>query len=84
MQQAVAQVIHPIFDKTFSEFSYGFRPKRSQYHAVSKLRKYIEEGKRIAEDVDLSKFFDRVNHDFLDRKLLARRMCRRWILESLS
>lgn len=65
IQQAIAQVINPIFDANFSEFSYGFRPKRSQHDAVKKLQNYIEGGKRIAVDVDLSKFFDRVNHDFL-------------------
>lgn len=65
IQQAIAQVINPTFDANFSEFSYGFRPKRSQHDAVKKLQSYIEGGKRIAVDVDLSKFFDRVNHDFL-------------------
>lgn len=65
IQQAIAQVIGPSFDQEFSEFSYGFRPKRSQHDAVRKLQSYIEGGKRIAVDVDLSKFFDRVNHDFL-------------------
>lgn len=65
IQQAIAQIIGPLFDATFSEFSYGFRPKHSQHHAVKKLQSFIENGKRIAVDVDLSKFFDRVNHDLL-------------------
>jgi len=65
IQQAIAQFIGPIFDEGFSEFSYGFRPKRSQHHAVRKLQEYVKSGKRIAVDVDLSKFFDRVNHDFV-------------------
>lgn len=73
IQQAIAQIIGPAFDKDFSEFSYGFRPKRSQHDAVRKLQSYIEAGKRIAVDVDLSKFFDRVNHDFL-MSLLGRRI----------
>ncbi|WP_444888913.1 reverse transcriptase domain-containing protein [Microbulbifer sp. JMSA008] len=83
MQQAVAQVIHHIFDKTFSEFSYGFRPKRSQHHAVKKLRKCIEDGKRTAEDVDLSKFFDRVNHDFL-MSLLGQRISDKRLLKLIA
>ncbi|MDZ7923268.1 MAG: group II intron reverse transcriptase/maturase [Marinagarivorans sp.] len=69
IQQAIAQIIGPIFDENFSEFSYGFRPKRSQHDAVKKLQSYIKDGKRIAVDVDLSKFFDRVNHDLLMTKL---------------
>ena len=73
IQQAIAQVIGPIFDANFSEFSYGFRPKRSQHDAVKQLQGYIETGKRIAVDVDLSKFFDRVNHDLL-MTLLGRKI----------
>lgn len=69
IQQAIAQVIGPIFDEDFSEFSYGFRPKRSQHDAVNQVQQYIKEGQRIAVDVDLSKFFDRVNHDFLMSQL---------------
>lgn len=65
IQQAIAQVIGPIFDAGFSEYSYGFRPKRSQHDAVKQLQRYVDKGKRIAVDVDLSKFFDRVNHDLL-------------------
>lgn len=65
IQQAIAQIIGPIFDADFSDFSYGFRPKRSQHDAVKQLQGYIETGKRVAVDVDLSKFFDRVNHDLL-------------------
>ncbi len=65
IQQAIAQVIGPIFDVNFSAFSYGFRPKHSQHDAVKQLQQYIKNGKRIAVDVDLSQFFDRVNHDLL-------------------
>lgn len=57
IQQAIAQIIGPIFDADFSDFSYGFRPERSQHDAVKQLQSYIETGKRIAVDVDLSKFF---------------------------
>jgi len=65
IQQAIAQVLGPIFDPEFSEFSYGFRPGRSAHDAVRKVREYIQEGYRIAVDLDLSKFFDTVNHDVL-------------------
>ncbi|MCO1337129.1 reverse transcriptase domain-containing protein, partial [Microbulbifer sp. OS29] len=83
IQQAIAQVINPIFDTTFSEFSYGFRPKRSQHHAVKNLQKYIEVGKGIAVDVDLSKFFDRVNHDFL-MSLLSQRIRDKRLLKLIA
>ena len=65
IQQAVAQVLLPIFDPGFSDFSYGFRPGRSAHDAVYKVREYIKEGFKIAVDMDLSKFFDTVNHDVL-------------------
>ena len=65
IQQAIAQVLSPIFDPAFSESSFGFRPGRSAHHAIYKARQYIREGYRIAVDMDLSKFFDTVNHDVL-------------------
>ena len=65
IQQAIAQVLVPIFDPGFSEFSYGFRPGKSAHDAVRKVREYIQAGYRIAVDMDLSKFFDSVNHDVL-------------------
>ena len=80
IQQAMYQVMMPIFDPDFSEFSYGFRPGRSAHDAVRKLREYIREGYRIAVDMDLSKFFDRVNHDVLmhrvARKIRDKRILR--------
>lgn len=69
IQQAIAQVLSPIFETTFSEYSYGFRPKRSQHQAVTQVQTYVAQGRKIAVDVDLSKFFDRVNHDFLMTQL---------------
>ncbi|MDP6494539.1 MAG: group II intron reverse transcriptase/maturase [Dehalococcoidia bacterium] len=63
--QAIAQVLVPIFDPDFSESSYGFRPGRSAHDAVRQARKYIREGYHIAVDIDLSKFFDTVDHDVL-------------------
>ncbi len=65
IQQGIAQVLGPMFDPGFSETSYGFRPGRSAHDAVYKVREYISEGYRVAVDMDLSKFFDTVNHDVL-------------------
>jgi len=69
IQQAIAQVLTPIIDPTFSESSHGFRPGRNAHGAVRQIKGFIEEGYRIAVDVDLSKFFDRVNHDLLMNRL---------------
>jgi len=65
IQQAIYQVLMPIFDPDFSDHSYGFRPGRSAHDAVYQIREYIREGYRVAVDMDLSKFFDTVNHDVL-------------------
>jgi len=83
IQQAIAQIIGPIFDAGFSDFSYGFRPERSQHDAVKQLQSYIETGKRIAVDVDLSKFFDRVNHDLL-MTLLGRKINDKLLLKLIG
>lgn len=69
IQQAIAQVLNPLIDPTFSEASHGFRPGRNAHGAVRQIKGFIEEGYRIAVDVDLSKFFDRVNHDLLMNRL---------------
>jgi len=69
IQQAIQQVLTPIFEPIFSEFSYGFRPKRSARQAVLKAQIYIKDGKKIVVDIDLEKFFDRVNHDLLMTKI---------------
>ena len=65
IQQAVLQVLDPIFDPGFSESSYGFRKGRSAHQAVLKAQEYVASGKRWVVDLDLEKFFDRVNHDVL-------------------
>jgi RNA-directed DNA polymerase len=65
IQQAIYQVLMPMFDPGFSDYSYGFRPGRSAHDAVYQVREYIQEGYRVAVDMDLSKFFDTVNHDVL-------------------
>jgi group II intron reverse transcriptase/maturase len=72
VQQAVAQVLNRIWDHTFSETSYGFRPKRSQHDAIEQHREYVGQGYRYVVDIDLSKFFDRVNHDRLMAILATR------------
>jgi group II intron reverse transcriptase/maturase len=65
IQQAIAQVITPMFEAVFSSYSYGFRPGRSAHQAVQKSPEYIQEGYDWVVDIDLEKFFDRVNHDML-------------------
>jgi RNA-directed DNA polymerase len=72
IQQAIAQVLTPLFDPLFSEHSYGFRPKRRGQDAVKKARAYMTEGYRFVVDLDLEKFFDRVHHDRLMMKVAAR------------
>jgi RNA-directed DNA polymerase len=72
IQQALLQVLQPLFDPSFSKYSYGFRPGRSAHQAVKAARRYVQEGRRVVVDVDLSRFFDRVNHDVLMSKLASR------------
>lgn len=69
IQQCMLQVLQPIFDPTFSEHSHGFRPGRRAHDAVREAQRYIQDGRRWVVDVDLEKFFDRVNHDVLMGKL---------------
>ena len=69
VQQAILQVLEPIFEPSFSPHSYGFRPGRSAHDAVKQARNYVEEGKEFVVDMDLEKFFDRVNHDILMSRL---------------
>jgi RNA-directed DNA polymerase len=72
IQQAVMQVLQRRWDRTFSEHSYGFRPGRSAHQAVVQAQQYVTEGYRWVVDLDLEKFFDRVNHDKLMAKLAQR------------
>ena len=69
IQQALHQVLQPIFEPTFSEASYGFRPGRDAHQALRQAREYVAQGKRWVVDMDLEKFFERVNHDLLMSKL---------------
>lgn len=72
VQQAVLQVLQERWDPTFSEHSYGFRPNRSAHQAVAKAQEYIAEGYGYVVDIDLEKFFDRVNHDMLMGRVAKR------------
>jgi RNA-directed DNA polymerase len=72
IQQALLQVLQPLIDPSFSEHSYGFRPGRRAHDAVLAAQRYVQEGRRIVVDVDLSQFFDRVNHDILMDRLSRR------------
>ena len=65
VQQAIAQVLTPMFDPTFSDSSFGFRPGRNAHQAIRQVQDYVNDGWRIAVDIDLAKFFDTVNHDVL-------------------
>lgn len=81
LQQALLQVMNPVFDAGFSWYNYGFRPGKSAHDAVKQAQRYIQSGLRWVVDLDLEKFFDRVNHDMLmarvarkvaDKKVLTR------------
>ena len=73
VQQAILQVLNPIFDPTFSNSSFGFRPGRSPHMALEQARKYVaQEGREIVVDLDLEKFFDRVNHDIWMSRIARR------------
>jgi RNA-directed DNA polymerase len=72
IQQAILQVLQPLIDPTFSQHSHGFRPGRRARDAVLEAQQYVEDGNRVVVDVDLEKFFDRVNHDVLIDRLQKR------------
>jgi RNA-directed DNA polymerase len=72
IQQSIMQVLQSYWDSTFSEHSYGFRPSRSAHQAISRSQQYVEQGYRWVVDIDLEKFFDRVNHDKLMGNLAKR------------
>jgi RNA-directed DNA polymerase len=80
IQQAVMQVLQAEWDRTFSEHSFGFRPKRSAHQAVARAQEYIACGHNVVVDLDLEKFFDRVNHDIL-MGLVAKRVTDKRILK---
>ncbi len=69
IQQAITQVLTKIYDSTFSDTSYGFRPKRSAHNAITQARSYVNDGYEYVVDIDLSKYFDTINHDKLMYKI---------------
>jgi RNA-directed DNA polymerase len=83
IQQAVQQVLNPLFDPGFSESSYGFRPKRSAHQAVKAAQKHVANGLRWVVDIDLEKFFDRVHHDTL-MSLVKRKVGDRQVLSLID
>ena len=80
IQQAVMQVLQADWDPTFSEASFGFRPKHSAHQAVERAQAYIASGYAVVVDLDLEKFFDRVNHDIL-MGLVAKRVADKRLLK---
>jgi len=72
VQQSIVQILEPILDPTFSESSYGFRPNRNAHQALKKAQEYVREGRAVVVDIDLEKFFDKVNHDVLMSRLEKR------------
>ena len=72
IQQALLQVLQPLFEPFFSPYSFGFRPRRNAQQAVSLARDYVASGRRFVVDIDLEKFFDRVNHDILMARVARR------------
>jgi RNA-directed DNA polymerase len=83
IQQAITQVLTPVFDPHFSESSFGFRPGRSAHQAVKKVLKLIQRGYAYAVDIDLEKFFDTVNHDVLMNRV-SRRVSNKGILRLIG
>jgi len=83
IQQAIVQVLTPLFDPTFSQHSYGFRPNLSAKYAVQEVQGFCQQKRQIAVDIDLSKFFDRVNHDLL-MTLLGRRIKDKGLLKLIG
>jgi RNA-directed DNA polymerase len=72
IQQAIAQILTPIYEREFSDYSYGFRPGRDAHQAIRKCKEYIDAGYKWTVDIDLAKYFDTVNHDKLMRLLSER------------
>ncbi|KKL47151.1 hypothetical protein LCGC14_2338410 [marine sediment metagenome] len=83
IQQSIVMTLEPYVDPSFSDSSYGFRPSRSAHDAIHQIRTGINGGRKVAVDVDLSKFFDRVNHDVL-MQLLAKRIDDKAVLKLIG
>lgn len=83
IQQAIAQVLGPLFESQFSDYSYGFRPGRNAQQAVRRVREYLRSGHKVVVDIDLAAFFDNVNHDVLMR-LIAQRVADKRVLKLIG
>lgn len=83
VQQAIVQIITPIFDPHFSQSSYGFRPNIGAHQALKKSQEYVRSGKIVVVDIDLEKFFDRVNHDILMNRV-ARKIADKLLLRLIG
>lgn len=83
IQQAIAQQLSPDYETIFSDYSYGYRPGRSQHQAIRQVQQYVAQGYKIAVEVDISKFFDRVNHDLL-MSLLGQRIRDKSVLKLIG
>ena len=83
LQQAIAQQLAPLFEREFSDHSYGFRPGRNAHQAVKQVRDYLREKYRVVVDIDLAAFFDSVNHDVLMR-LIAQRVTDKRVLQLIG
>jgi RNA-directed DNA polymerase len=75
LQQAVHQIISPLFEVEFTEYSFGFRPDRNAHQAIQQAQKYIHEGRNYIVDIDLKNFFDEVDHEILMRLLFVKVKC---------
>ncbi|MGG4181187.1 group II intron reverse transcriptase/maturase, partial [Virgibacillus pantothenticus] len=90
LQQAINQVLQPIFEPTFSDNSFGFRPKRSAHHAIIRAKSYYEQGYKYVVDLDMKSYFDTVNHDklmyFVEKQISDKRvlhLIRRYLLSGI-
>ena len=83
IQQSIVMTLEPLLDPTFSDSSFSFRPNRSAHHAITHLREGIQSGRKMAVDIDLSKFFDRVDHDVL-MSLLAQQIKDKAVLKLIG
>ena len=83
IQQAIVQILSPLYEPQFSSSSFGFRPGLSCHDAIKQVQQYVKEGYKMAVDVDLSKFFDRINHDVL-MSLLGKRIHDKSLMRLIS
>ena len=83
VQQSIHQVMSPVWEREFSNYSFGFRPKRNAHQALAKATEYINSGKHWIIDLDLKSFFDRVNHDHL-MSLISKKVTDKTLLKLIG